>query len=79
VSPSDGLMTIEIVPTPSTGAYFLGAQVVGGSPGSFCGDDYRCSIPVTAGAEVVATIGIFFFWTFPDSQTFLLKTSLVRP
>jgi hypothetical protein len=80
VAPSDGLMTIEIVPTPSTGAYSLGAQVVGGPPGFFCGDDDDlCSIPVTAGADVVATIGIFFFWTFPDSQTFLLKTSLVRP
>jgi hypothetical protein len=69
VAPADGVMTIEAVPIPSTGALWF-----------FCGDDnHLCSIPVTAGAEVVTTIGIFFFWTFPDSQSFLLKTSLVRP
>jgi len=74
VAPSDGLMTIEIVPTPSAGIYSLGMRVVGvNGTGSCC--DNPISIPVTAGAEVVATIGMF--WTQPDTS-FPLNTSLVR-
>ena len=75
VAPSDGLMTIEIVPTPSAGVYSLAMHVVGvNGAGSCC--DNPISIPVTAGAEVVATIGMF--WTQPDTS-FPLNISLMRP
>ena len=75
VAPSDGLMTIGVVP-PLGGAYAFGAQVVGG-PGF--GWDNPLSFRVTAGAEVVVTIGVFWGWTLPDPQSFLLSTSLARP
>ena len=74
VAPSDGLLTIGVVP-PLGGAYAFGAQVVGG-PGF--GWDNPLSFRVTAGAEVVVTIGMFWGWTLPDPQSFLLSTSLVR-
>ncbi len=72
VAPTDGTMTINAVPTPS--AANAGLEISAPS--------YRCcggttSIPVTAGAEVIANVGMWGNST--ASQSFVLNTSLVRP
>jgi hypothetical protein len=75
VASTDGLMTIEAVPTPS--ASNAGLEIMGRG-----GSGYRCcslttSIPVTAGTEVTANVGAW--WTSTTSQSFMFNTSLVRP
>jgi hypothetical protein len=72
VAPADGLMTIEVVPNPS--AADAGLEISAPS--------YRCcggtaSVPVTAGTEVIANVGMG--WTSTANQSFVLNTSLVRP
>ena len=74
VAPTDGLMTIEAVPTPS--ATNPGLEIRGG------GVAYQCcsltaSAPVTAGTEVIANVGMW--WTSTANQSFVFNTSLVRP
>jgi hypothetical protein len=74
VAATDGLMTIEAAPTPS-GAN-AGLEIVGQ------GSTYRCcsltaNVPVAAGIEVIANIGML--WTSTASQSFVVNTSLARP
>jgi hypothetical protein len=72
--PTDGTMTIEAVPASS--AVDVGLESLGRS------SPYRCceltaSIPVTAGVEVFAHIGIWS--TSTASQSFVFRTSQVQP
>lgn len=76
VVPSDGVMTIEAVRTPSTTNAVFNMGVAGPDGEACC--DTPASIPVAAGTEVVASIAVFWLWTLPDSQSFVLNTSLVR-
>ena len=74
VAPADGAMTINVVPTQSGASG--GLEITGR------GSAYRCcaltaSVPVTAGTEVIANVGMW--WTSTVSQSFVLSTSPVRP
>jgi hypothetical protein len=71
VAPTDGVMTIEAVPTPS--AANAGLQIVG--RGQCC--SLTAAVSVAAGTEVIANIGMW--WTSTASQSFVVNTSLVRP
>ncbi len=70
VVPTDGLMTMEVVPTPSaanTGLTFV--NEFGSPPGPSV-----LHVTVTAGIEVVVAIGML--WTSTVSQSGVFKTSL---
>jgi hypothetical protein len=73
VAPTDGLMTLEGVPTPS--AANAGLEILG--PAYQCCSLTASSVRVVAGTEVVANVGMW--WTSSVSQSFTLKTSLVQP
>jgi hypothetical protein len=75
VAPSDGLITITTTPPAANLGFQIAVEGPNGMGGSCCED--TASIRVTAGEEVVANVAMF--WTSPDSQSFLLNTSLVRP
>jgi len=74
VAPSDGLMTLEAVPTPS--AANAGLEILGQGVAHYC-CSLTASVPVTAGTEVIANIGEWF--TSTASQSFMFNTSLVGP
>jgi hypothetical protein len=73
VAPTDGVMTIEAVPTPS--AAEAGLEIARGSAYQCC--SLTASVSVTAGTEVIANIGMW--WTSTASQSFVVNTSPVRP
>ena len=73
VAPTDGVMTIEAVATPS--AADAGLEIVRGSAYQCC--SLTATVSVAAGTEVIANIGMW--WTSTASQSFVINTSLARP
>jgi hypothetical protein len=76
VAPFDGRMTIEAVPTASAVSAGLEIIIVGRGSVSHC-CPLTTSVQVTAGAEVVANVGMSGASTV--SQSFVLNTSLTPP
>jgi hypothetical protein len=74
LAPRDGRVNIEAVPTPA--AANAGLEILGRGAGHHCCAT-TASVPVTAGTEVVANIGMW--WTSTASQSFSVNTSLIQP
>lgn len=74
VAPTDGIMTVEALPTQGGAHPPLEVETVGVSPCCSERMGNPTSIPVTAGTEVVANIEIF--WGSTASQSFTLTTSM---
>jgi hypothetical protein len=77
-APTDGMMTVEVIPTESAAALTGLEMFVVVSMGS---PPYRCcsrtaSLPVVAGTEVVANV--LLEWTARNSQSFTLNTSMTQ-